>query len=236
MKHILCLDVTLVNWKISQKLQEAVRWLGRGQLCSCKLNTLCNPMKRDRERALIGGQLLDGFECSYSSKPHIIGLDDEILQQMILFCRNQNVNCPNTQGSAPPQRSLAEEKLKLQQKQELEFYRSGVSAGCYIHFHSCSSKSCSLFSHNLHKDMISHHQFTSLMPKPVVIYYLKLFYSPIQNKEPVHLIFKKLLELLEYCGENVATSIFVNHFVPKSSQHGPKINGEIVQSMKLVVY
>ena len=55
-----------------------------GWLRSCKSDSLCSETGcietgRERERALIGGQLLDGLKCCYTSKPHIMGLDDKIL-------------------------------------------------------------------------------------------------------------------------------------------------------------
>lgn len=121
-----------------------MRCLGRGQLCSCKSNTLCTPMKWSdiqKEGALIRGQLLKGvgvlsyFKASHH-QPRLQGSLTDKLPVMLLYFAgsNQNVSCPNTPSlPALSQNSSAHVNLKLQGKKEVDSHRSGSSSPGYQH-------------------------------------------------------------------------------------------------------
>ena len=76
---ISCLNATLVNQNISQKVTicEVAGCAAANQIHSAVKQAV--QRQAERERALIGGQLLNGLKCCYTSKPHIMGLDDKIL-------------------------------------------------------------------------------------------------------------------------------------------------------------
>lgn len=110
---------------------------------------------RDREKALFRGQLLDGLECCYTSKPHhhCPWLQDSLTNELsVLFYFKKRfssfystaIKMCITQILKPLifiKAAQPKWNWKLQHKQELDSYRSGVSAGRYTHhhFHSCSS-------------------------------------------------------------------------------------------------
>lgn len=141
----------LVNQKIAwQKMTRSCEAAGKRPFVKLqiKYTAIQWNIERDRKRALIRGQLLDELEGCYTQSTSL-ALTTRFFNKWAI-CQSFYILRSAIMWIAQIQKPLifvkaVQVKLELQQKQEVDCYRSSISAGCLDSLQSCSSTPCTLF-------------------------------------------------------------------------------------------